>query len=793
MKTLFKILLLVPILSFSQPSSEGMYFDGVDDFFTVPGTSNINSTTTNNRTYETYFKVTNTTSRQVIMEEGGGTRAVIFYVENGYLVVGAYNRADYTPKWQGTFYRKAITANTWYHFALVFDNAQAANTTTNPMTTTANNALKWYLDGVLQDQISGYEFGSHNATVLGYKDGGLRFPNCGTWTTSGLSEYCFNSNVNDGGSGEYYFQGNLWGYRMWSDVRTATQINDNKDTLITTVGTDDLVAALDGDTFTFLNSSGVPTNVSNANPTTITWKATAASTDWNTGTNWVGDAVPDAAKFESAIIPTSTNYPVITNQVVAGDVEVQTGAEITVNSGGTLDINFDLKNDGTITVENNGSLLTRESKPVSGAGTYIIKRDSPNNPADYFSIWSTPIAEADSELLDIFTSDFVGYTFNAQTAQYVQVGGPYLMKPGEGVFIRPDDVGGVLTRTFTGTINNGVIDQTVYNSTSLDNYHLIGNPYPSAIDWLKFHEDNSDLLSGTMYYWSQSIVGLNNSASDYISFNSTGSNIPGTTGNIGTAQGVFVKSTAAGTITFNNSHRVVANNNQFFRNNNVNNDDGKSWFKLQGPNGFNSILIGFIPGATDGFEDNHDAAFINEGSSVEFYSYIDADKYSIQGRSELQPNQTIEIPLGFEVTTAGNYSISILAEFIDPTFDIMLEDKLENTMTNLRTSDYNFSFANATEDNDRFFLHYNYNATLSNNVFDAETNSIYTVLNNSDILTKVNSADLPKTIQLFDVTGKELINTSFKEKVNSGNLSSGIYIVKYIFSDKEVSKKIIKN
>jgi len=113
MNKLLHIVFLFSAISFAQPSSEGMYFDGVDDNLTVPNTTNINSTTTNNRTYETYFKVTSTASREIIMKEGGGVRAVILYVENGYLVLGAYNRADYNPRWQGTFYRKAISANTW--------------------------------------------------------------------------------------------------------------------------------------------------------------------------------------------------------------------------------------------------------------------------------------------------------------------------------------------------------------------------------------------------------------------------------------------------------------------------------------------------------------------------------------------------------------------------------------------------------------------------------------------------------------------------------------------------------
>jgi len=63
MKTLFKLIYVFSFLSFAQPTSEGMYFDGVDDNLTVPNTTNINSTVTNNRTYQTYFKVASTAAR----------------------------------------------------------------------------------------------------------------------------------------------------------------------------------------------------------------------------------------------------------------------------------------------------------------------------------------------------------------------------------------------------------------------------------------------------------------------------------------------------------------------------------------------------------------------------------------------------------------------------------------------------------------------------------------------------------------------------------------------------------
>ncbi len=804
MNKFLHIFLLVSAITFAQPSSEGMYFDGVNDNLTVPNTSNINSTTTNNRTYETYFKVTSTASRQIIMKEGGGTRAVILYVENGYIVLGAYNRADYNPQWQGTFYRKAISANTWYHIALLFDNAQPGNNPANPMNATANTALKFYMDGVLEADNSGYQLGGHNSIRLGYKNETLRFPNCGTWNaTSGSAEYCFGSLANDGGGNEYYFQGNLWGFRVWNDVRTTTEINDNMDNIITTVGTDDLVAALDGDTFTYLNSSNNPVDVSNPNaPAPITWSATAGSSNWNDGANWVGGVVPNAARLENAIIQASTNYPVITSHVVAGDVQVQTGAEIIINDGGTLDVSYDLVNNGAITVNlyntdsaGGGSLITREAKAVSGTGNFIINRETPNYPQDYYSIWSTPIFETDSQINTIFTNGIITYKYDSSQnpSAYVQVNSADNMATGQGYFIRSDSDDGVLMRTFNGTLNNGDLVHPIYYNGPTDNFNLIGNPYASALSWTEFYEDNSDVIEGTMYYWNQSQVGPNNSASDYISYNSTGSSEPGTTGDIATGLGVFVKSIQPGSVTFKNTHRVVGSNDQFFRTSG-NPDDGKSWFRLSGSTGYSPILIGFVPGATDGFENTHDGIFVNEGASIEFYSFIDSNKYEIQGREELQPNQSIEVALGFEVTTAGDFTISRVLDYISTDFEILLEDTLLNTMTDLRTSDYTFNVSGPTEDNSRFIMHYNYSSTLGVNDLIDESKQIRSFFQGSNLITTTSIDSEIENIQLFDIRGKELMRSSFDETLNTRNLSSGMYIVKYSLLDSRIiTKKVVKN
>ena len=51
-----------------------------------------------------------------------------------------------------------------------------------------NTALKFYLDGTLIGENSGYEFGGHNTMRLGYKDANVRFPSLTAtgWTNQAM-------------------------------------------------------------------------------------------------------------------------------------------------------------------------------------------------------------------------------------------------------------------------------------------------------------------------------------------------------------------------------------------------------------------------------------------------------------------------------------------------------------------------------------------------------------------------------------------------------------------------------
>ncbi|MFK7748631.1 MAG: T9SS type A sorting domain-containing protein [Kordia sp.] len=811
---ILSILLLSAIGMMAQPPSDGYYLDGTDDFIQLNDSDNINTTTINNRTVEGYFKVDDGTSRQVIYEEGGGSRGIIMYVENDYVIVGGFNRAnsDYSPRWEGTFFREPISDDTWYHIALVFDNVSTP--VNNPIAASDNTSLKWYLDGTLMDSRAGFEIRNHSGDInLGRSDANVRYANCSTWTSGGSSEYCFDNNSQSNANN--YFAGNIWGFRIWDDVRTATEIDDNKDVLITTVGTDNLVAALDGDTISYLDDDDDVVTDTGSNKTVITWSATATTTSWTTGGNWVGGSVPDPAKLESVLIPSSTNYPVLTAHTVVGELTVDATATITVNANATLDVYYDLTNNGTITVENDGSLLSRKNIDVKGSGNFVIKRDSPDyTDAMFYSYWSTPVYEADATIATLFP-DVGGYDYywNASATTAAWNNDHTDMEVGRGYAFRANHFN-VETASFDGTVNNGDITEPVYYTvdpgTSESGYNIIGNPYPSAIDWESFQRDNSDEIEGTVYYWRQTDAPIgDNLASDYIEYNNTGSNPLGAAdGNIATAQGFAVqaKSTGSGTVTFKNSHRVVANNDQFFRpsggvgaftlestvetpSNSL--TDGRLSLRLSGGGLYATQLLGFIPQGTTSYDDTYDGPFINEGSGIEFYSYVADSKMSIQALPELT-NVDYEVPLGYQVLSSATYTIAIDAEYLSEDFDIILEDRYEGVFTDLRQAAYTFT-TSPTEENDRFFINVQYKNTLSVEDLEITADQVNVLFSGDELQTITKRTDF-ETITMYDISGKQLIQRTYADTIVMSQLARGVYIVKYTTESGIVlTKKILKS
>ncbi len=96
-------------------------FDGVNDYISVPNSSLINLSDVTERTIELVFRADTTAGRQVLFEEGGGTNAMVIYIDEGQLY---FNVRDGSGTQWGPFdISTNIDAGTTYHAALVMDTA----------------------------------------------------------------------------------------------------------------------------------------------------------------------------------------------------------------------------------------------------------------------------------------------------------------------------------------------------------------------------------------------------------------------------------------------------------------------------------------------------------------------------------------------------------------------------------------------------------------------------------------------------------------------------------------------
>ncbi|MCI4442091.1 MAG: T9SS type A sorting domain-containing protein, partial [Lentimicrobium sp.] len=96
---------------------------------------------------------------------------------------------------------------------------------------------------------------------------------------------------------------------------------------------------------------------------------------------------------------------------------------------------------------------------------------------------------------------------------------------------------------------------------------------------------------------------------------------------------------------------------------------------------------------------------------------------------------------------------------------VYIEDKLTNTVFDLKTGNYTFNTVAGTF-NDRFILRYT-NKTLSNK--DFETHETQVLVSNKNKQIKVNSkVETIDKVSVYDLLGRQLFK---KEKVNSNELT----------------------
>lgn len=535
---------------------------------------------------------------------------------------------------------------------------------------------------------------------------------------------------------------------------------------------------------------------------------------------------------------------------------VSGSTKVTIKSGRTLTITNEVTvvgggvGAGSLIFENNASLVQINNTAInSGDIEYQRSTSTPVLKTDYV-YWSSPVFNQKLGELSPKTANGTFYSFDTGTEDWSSAFGETTMDVGKGYIVRrPDFISGipVMTETYTayfeGQPNNGIITfPSGFNGAAEGTSNLLGNPYPSAIDADKFLAANAGVLDGTLYFWTHNTAlnlagNISNpgpgwaytySLDDYASYNITGGvatsatsdpnhNVEGVdlgkkpTGKIAAGQGFFATSKALGNVTFNNDMRLsssgaILENTQFFK---TKNPKGKTantieknrvWLNLTNTLGaFKQTLIGYVTDATNEYDSRFDGESFDANEYLDFYSVYQDKNLVIQGRA-LPFDATDEVQLGYRTTINGEFTINIDqvdGELTNQT--VFIEDKLTNTIFDLKTGNYTFSTTPGTF-NDRFVLKYS-NKTLSVDQTDKVDGILAFYSNNYDtlIIHNENMDSTVDSVSLFNMAGQNIgvwdVRNSEQTNIQIPikKISSGIYIVKVKTTIGESSKKIIVN
>lgn len=576
---------------------------------------------------------------------------------------------------------------------------------------------------------------------------------------------------------------------------------------------------------------------------TLKGKTVAGVTEktWN-GSAWSGDGTPPSAS-QKAVIDADLTLPY---SIGANTYSTLEGCECQVNAGKTLyigttdDVNkvsipadaiiqSKIVNNGTVVLASDSNLrqLDPYAENVFTGSNFVAKRFA-RLPKMGYTYWSSPVSNQNlyafsdggapsgtpknrfwqyDEATDMFKNTGA---FLLNDSSVFEIGKGYAIR-GQNQF--GDELPSISHEfAFTGTPHNGNLSFVNLKYTdALHGYNLVGNPYPSNIDFDALYYLNATKIYATAYFWTNNDMTLTQqqgseyAGNNYAIYNLTGGTPPAevdpdspdvgsSTPNsiIKVGQGFIIKSKPGGKdkpLNFTNAVRVTENGTFF--NNKSATAKNRFWLQLISPaNIYNTILVGYIPGATNDFEIDYDAELFVVGSDS-FYSTLGAQKLAIQGRADSFGTDDV-VPVGIVYAANGNYTIRLKeAEGIfNNGQTIYLKDKLLNKIVNLSNGSYSFQAVKGT-DNTRFEIVYKEDVVLGTN---AATKSDFAVYRDG-IYFVIKSANTLGKIELYDASGRMVFATSSKDKtarIDASSLANGFYIIKAENSGQVQTRKIIK-
>ncbi len=573
-----------------------------------------------------------------------------------------------------------------------------------------------------------------------------------------------------------------------------------------------------------------------------TWTG-LTTTDWNTSTNWSPTGVP-ASSDDVIIPSVTNKPVIASGVTAnAKNVTVNSSSSLTINSTGILNTYGSVTNNGTFTANSGSTLAFKGSSAQTITGVPVLYNVQINNTSGGVAISSALTVKGSISLLNgvlttnsnltinfdnggniayssgdlgsisgnvtgtrslIARTHYIAAPFSGVTSAQVQATTPLYVNPYWKMYTKtfatqgwaavmdvstsmPLGTGFSLSvpsaapLAFTGTYSHTfTLTGATYSNAAAGKYILVGNPYPSTLDWSDIYGTTTANVTGSIYYWSASTSQVSSWAGGVGAGNPTGTQY------IPAMQAFMVTTTGTGgnsSVSINNSARTNLQNPSYLRvaqtdeiiRLKVLTEDSAKW---------DDAVIRFNEMATIGFDSDLDAYKILNASSVSIYTVADSVNYSINA---LPASQT-SIPVSIKLPADGNYILTV--SNTGSLSDYVLIDHKLGTENLLSGPAYKFSGLKA-DNADRFELQLRTVTTAASSTTTGVTNASLTSglqINSSSkgfVIQTQQFANEDASIEILDVTGRTIKILADKNLSNGVtyvplDMAEGAYVVKVV-------------
>jgi hypothetical protein len=530
------------------------------------------------------------------------------------------------------------------------------------------------------------------------------------------------------------------------------------------------------------------------------WTGTV-DTEWAKPGNWLPQMVPTLSV--RTLIPNRTNDPQIKNGVTAevNSMIIYSGAVVTIDGGGSLRVASTLSNDagktGLVilsTSEGTGSLICDSANVAATVKRYIDGDtcawhflSSPVDAQEISGTWKPSGTYGDGTGYDLYVWDEPAscwiYNLNSTVAPTWTTAHPESsFVPGRGYLYAVQALHP--TKQFAGNLNAGNISYplTITGTGDYQGFNLIGNPYPSSIDWQTATGFDRSMLyenAGGYDIWTWSPT-----ANNYGVYNSADADAEGTnnvTRYIAPMQGFFVCASSAGNFVFKNAARTHTGANVWLKSATAPGQNVRLVVESGSGLGRDEVKMGF--GYTG-----------NEGGALKLFSPVKtAPSLFVKARglnySTRQLTDTLEnrsVPVSFTAGESGTYSLH--CNYDEDLFGILyLEDRLTGLLHNLsRAETYTFT-AHTDDSPNRFVLHFGSLSAVDDQILA----NVY--INKGKLTIDLDGLNGNFDVRLTDLEGRQIWKTKMVggEQCSVDLSARGLYVVSIQNASKSQNIKVV--